>query len=427
MIDDLIIITKHYPFKPLSTPGESYLGNEVPVLCKYVKRVHVFCTEVSEKEKTQVELPENLMAYAVCKTNTNADKIECGLKGFGYFLNAPDYLKKDREHKPFRAKTYLHYFCRRGEQKYKRIKESLEGIELGRNVMIYSYWCYDHAYAAVRLKDWLSSDHTVHCLTRAHRYDLYEYNHVFSNSVEYIPLREWLFANLDAVCPCSKDGTDYLAERYPAFSNKFITSYIGTKDHKQSALVARSTINLCSCSQIIEVKRVDRLIQCISLLCQMGYSISWTHFGGGKLYNDLLEKAKTVLSKSKCKWSMPGKVNNSDIMRYYESTYVDLFVNVSENEGLPISIMEASSFGIPTIATDVGGTSEIVEDGKTGFLIQKDFSDKDFLDVFEKWVKQSESQKNEMREAARKKWLDNFEYQHNAEKMISLMEGFFEH
>lgn len=46
----------------------------------------------------------------------------------------------------------------------------------------------------------------------------------------------------------------------------------------------------------------------------------------------------------------------------------DLFVNMSLSEGIPVSIMEAISFGIPIIATNVGGNAEIVND-ETGVLI----------------------------------------------------------
>jgi phosphatidylinositol alpha-1,6-mannosyltransferase len=48
----------------------------------------------------------------------------------------------------------------------------------------------------------------------------------------------------------------------------------------------------------------------------------------------------------------------------------DVFVNPSYSEGLPTSIMEAASIGLPIIATDVGGTGEIITDYKTGILIK---------------------------------------------------------
>jgi len=48
----------------------------------------------------------------------------------------------------------------------------------------------------------------------------------------------------------------------------------------------------------------------------------------------------------------------------------DIFVNPSYSEGLPTSVMEAASIGLPIVATDVGGTREIIEHGKSGIIIE---------------------------------------------------------
>ena len=47
----------------------------------------------------------------------------------------------------------------------------------------------------------------------------------------------------------------------------------------------------------------------------------------------------------------------------------DLFVLPSLNEGLPLAAMEAMLAGVPIVATDAGGTGEIVRDGVTGVLV----------------------------------------------------------
>ena len=47
----------------------------------------------------------------------------------------------------------------------------------------------------------------------------------------------------------------------------------------------------------------------------------------------------------------------------------DIFVLPSVNEGFPIVLMEAMSFGLPIVATTVAGIPELVKDGETGILV----------------------------------------------------------
>jgi glycosyltransferase involved in cell wall biosynthesis len=48
----------------------------------------------------------------------------------------------------------------------------------------------------------------------------------------------------------------------------------------------------------------------------------------------------------------------------------DLFVLPSFVEGVPVSAMEAMAIGVPVIATNIAGTSELIDDGKTGILVR---------------------------------------------------------
>ena len=53
----------------------------------------------------------------------------------------------------------------------------------------------------------------------------------------------------------------------------------------------------------------------------------------------------------------------------------DIGLCTSDSEGMPLSLIEAQMAGVPVVSTDVGSVSEIVEDGKTGFLASRETSD----------------------------------------------------
>lgn len=59
----------------------------------------------------------------------------------------------------------------------------------------------------------------------------------------------------------------------------------------------------------------------------------------------------------------------SDIRAFLSIT--DLFVLPSYREGLPNSLIEAGSFGIPLLATNINGCNEIIEENITGILVEK--------------------------------------------------------
>jgi glycosyltransferase involved in cell wall biosynthesis len=59
--------------------------------------------------------------------------------------------------------------------------------------------------------------------------------------------------------------------------------------------------------------------------------------------------------------------HQSRVQPYYEA--LDLLVSPSHTEGISNVILEAMTFGVPVVATAVGGTPEIIVDGKSGVLV----------------------------------------------------------
>ncbi|EMS33457.1 hypothetical protein C943_04335 [Mariniradius saccharolyticus AK6] len=62
-------------------------------------------------------------------------------------------------------------------------------------------------------------------------------------------------------------------------------------------------------------------------------------------------------------------VNPDDLQSYFLDA--DLYLSTSINEGMPNTILEAMSYGLPIIATDVGDVSELVTTGSNGFVVMK--------------------------------------------------------
>jgi glycosyltransferase involved in cell wall biosynthesis len=88
--------------------------------------------------------------------------------------------------------------------------------------------------------------------------------------------------------------------------------------------------------------------------------INFVMAGGGDLLDQIRVQAPTNLSV----------IGWADATQFWSSVSVAL--STSDNEGMPIALIEAQLAGIPVIATDVGSNAEVIEDGVTGFVCQKD-------------------------------------------------------
>ena len=116
-------------------------------------------------------------------------------------------------------------------------------------------------------------------------------------------------------------------------------------------------IRVVSCSTVYPLKRVPLIFKSLITLSQ--YKIEWTHIGAGSHFEEL----KTLINETghdNVKVILAGSMTHDEVMEYYRNHHFDVFVNLSTSEGVPVSIMEAMSFNIPVVATNVGSTSEEV-------------------------------------------------------------------
>jgi len=275
---------------------------------------------------------------------------------------------------------------------------------------LYSYWMEEPALTAVLLTKRMSFEKVV---SRAHSYDLYEER----SPLRYIPFQHTVIKNLALVCPISQNGTDYLQQKF--HSNNIVLSRLGTMDWGVENVVNKDKRRLVvvSCSYCIELKRIHLIIDALRMINDM--EVKWIHFGGGELYEELLHQTQKLGKNIKC--DFVGNKSNTEILQYYKNHYIDLFLNVSSTEGIPVSIMEAMSFGIPVIATNVGGTSEIVINGENGILLNKDFNVSELANCIRKFGSMSSEEAYYLRKNARIIWERDFFAKENYPKFFNMI------
>ena len=113
-------------------------------------------------------------------------------------------------------------------------------------------------------------------------------------------------------------------------------------------------------------KGISFLIKALKLLADGGHVLHLRLAGNGPSREALEAMAKNFGISANVKFL--GFLDEDEIIGELRSA--DLFVLPSFIEGLPVSAMEALAVGVPVIATNIAGTSELVEDGRTGMLVR---------------------------------------------------------
>lgn len=367
----VILLSNTYPLK-----GESFLQTELDLLPDgvIVDYWPLFICGNGENPsvlKPGIEIHLLKGNYSVTEILVASLRSLCTLLSTGEIMAALKKVKRFRN----LAKAFKYGMI--SELRVRRIKSELRNDE---SLLFYSYWMYEVAYVAAKLKSQYPGSKFV---TRCHGYDLYGERHVNG----YLPYRQFILNQADLICPISENGKRYLHDCFTGkYDGKISVMRLGTirKAEILGRYVKEEGIVLVSCSNLVEVKRVHLIINALK---KCNKKIIWYHFGDGDLRADLEKQAKML--PQNIRYRFMGYKENEDVHRFYAEHYVDVFVNVSRSEGVPVSIMEAESYGIPIIATDVGGTSEIVHNGENGVLLNVDFKDEDLMSAIDDVFKNS--------------------------------------
>ena len=229
----------------------------------------------------------------------------------------------------------------------------------------YCYWNDVQSYAVGSVKGKGFYDVIV---SRVHGFDIYKDQRQFG----YMPLKNQFVRYVDKYYVLSTKAKKYFVDEYAVDENKVIISPLGVfvPNELQNRNKSEKAFHVLSVSTCDRIKRIDKIIDALVILSKNNsINIFWTHIGAGIGYDELVGYAKVHLSFIKSiQYDFKGYIDHSAVLEYLKSEKIDVFINASESEGLPVSIMEAMSFGVPAIAPDIGGISDLVMQ-KTGILM----------------------------------------------------------
>ena len=274
-------------------------------------------------------------------------------------------------------------------------------------LLFYTYWRGGQTVAAVRH----AAEHANYAVvSRVHRYELYDDAFVR-------PFQPWtsVYQQLRRVIPIAQHGLDYLRQQGVPEAHLRLSRLGVSAQPVRASASSDGMVRLVSCSSISHIKRLTftaLVIQAFALDCP-ALRIHWTHFGDGPERPKLEAALRTAPANLQV--DLRGQVDNAEVLRYYANHPVDLFILLSSSEGLPVSVQEALSMGIPVFATHVGGVSEAVDvNGDNGGLLALEESvDTAARHLRNLLVDTPAPQRAQRRDAAWNRWAERFNAKNN--------------
>lgn len=391
----ILLVTNSFPF---GLGEASFIRPEIRALSKQF-HIYIVSRNVTEAQTTQ--LPENV---TVVRYNPRA-KYHVGIL-LWKALCSKDFrremlsLLRSGTLRGYKIQKALRYCMR--SMHFARFLEEIRAT-LPESVLLYTYWNDFSVYSLSMIKR--PKDKLV---SRLHRADIY----LTASNRYYFPLKVVSNVKTDLLAFISKQGMQYFQETFcdtiPAQ-----VFYLGVKPQKnQAPFSEKDSLNILSFSYLSPVKRVSRIVECLGQVNDI--SVHWVHIGDGTEREKVTAEAqKHLAGKENITYTFKGAMENEDALRYISENEFDFLLNVSASEGIPVTMMECMSFGIPVVATDVGGVSELVEDGQNGYLLSEDFSFEAFHQTLKAYQTLSYAQKCILRKNALQTWQNKFNEEAN--------------
>ena len=213
-----------------------------------------------------------------------------------------------------------------------------------------------------------------------------------------------------------------VVKNWGVLENNLQVIYNGTKIQPRIDKQENEVLHFVTVGRLAPWKNIDKIIQAMALLNDKGFNFIFNIVGSGPI-DEKLKKLVTDL-KLEEKIFFLGQKKTNELNKIYLNS--DIYIQASGYEGLPHVILEAINFNLSIISTPIGGTNEILLNGKNGWVLNlKENKAPDEFDLQEliKNVVESKAVDKEKILSAKKYIINNFDEEKNLNKYIQLLKS----
>ncbi|MBN2884285.1 MAG: glycosyltransferase [Clostridia bacterium] len=406
----LLLLTDHLPFGN----GESFLYPEIEFL---TRRFNITVVTTDTQSDISSSFIWDFPVHRIHKIPTFWETFQSTLQ----FFFTKDCIKELRI--IFQGKKQVLQRSLQSIKYYAKAQKIAKQIEklgiITEQDIVYSYW---NNYKVLGMGLLLKKLHykSIPIVSRIHGYDL------FNERVEKGSRQPFKYTQdeyLTALYFVSEKGLEYYRKTF-GFNAGCIYRVSRLGVHGTSGLIPSNNdigLSLISVSHAIPLKRVELIISALEMITE--YAVSWVHFGDGESLNSLIQLAEYSLKpKKNISYVFKGHITNLELHTYYETHTIDVFITTSSTEGLPVSIQEAFSYGIPAIGTYVGGIPEMITDGLNGFLLNENPTALEIKTQIDRMYKVKQTEEIvEMKEHAFVTWKTMFDAEKNFSEFAKML------
>ena len=205
------------------------------------------------------------------------------------------------------------------------------------------------------------------------------------NWLAYYPAERWLARYTDVLITINTEDYE-IAKKFKVNrieyvpgvgidTDKFKNIEVNRTEKRESLGVSEDDFMIISVGELNKNKNHQVIIRAIAKL--RNEKIKYVLCGQGPLETELRELAKELDVENQVKF-LGFRKDVPDLMKV-----ADLFAFPSYREGLSLSLMEAMASGLPVVCSEIRGNTDLIEDGKGGYLVEP--SD---VEGFAKYIKE---------------------------------------